>query len=179
MGRTSSYERLKRARERERERDGATAAAPGEAAAPSPRLPSLASLRDAHARLMARRDEVDAAFQSIDAAAAAIPVPRPGQRVPADLAYHPKGLPPAGALPSLTQMADPECKTNIGREGGGRKTRAGNNESALSGTARAWKPRGFASRFSCSSFVREPCAHISHLRYLLFSMSMTHSVHSI
>ena len=128
---------------------------------------------------MARRDEVDAAFQSIDAAAAAIPVPRPGQRVPADLAYHPKGLPPAGALPSLTQMADPECKTNIGREGGGRKTRAGNNESALSGTARAWKPRGFASRFSCSSFVREPCAHISHLRYLLFSMSMTHSVHSI
>ena len=40
-------------------------------------------------------------------------MPRPGQRVPADLAYHPKGLPPAGALPSLTQMADPECKTNI------------------------------------------------------------------
>ena len=51
--------------------------------------------------------------ESIDAAAAAIPVPRPGQRVPADLAYHPKGLPPAGALPSLTQMADPKCKTNI------------------------------------------------------------------
>ena len=40
-------------------------------------------------------------------------MPRPGQRVPADLAYHPKGLPPADALPSLTQMADPECKTNI------------------------------------------------------------------
>ena len=42
-----------------------------------------------------------------------VPVPRPGRRVPADLAYHPKGLPPAGALPSLTQMADPECKTNV------------------------------------------------------------------
>ena len=91
----------------------AAAAAPGEAAAPSPRLPSLVSLRDAHARLMARRDEVDTAFKGIDAAAAAVPVPRPGRRVPADLAYHPKGLPPAGALPSLTQMADPECKTNV------------------------------------------------------------------
>ena len=91
----------------------AAAAAPGEATAPSPRLPSLVSLRDAHARLMARRDEVDTAFAGIDAAAAATPVPRPGRRVPADLAYHPKGLPPAGALPSLTQMADPECKTNI------------------------------------------------------------------
>merc|ERR1711956_68249 len=30
------------------------------------------------------------------------------------LAYHPKGLPPAAAaLPSLTEMADPECKTNL------------------------------------------------------------------
>ena len=28
--------------------------------------------------------------------------------VPLDLAYHPKGLPPAAARPSLTQMADPE-----------------------------------------------------------------------
>ena len=61
----------------------------------------------------ARRDEVDTAFKDIDAAAAAVPVPRPGRRIPTDLAYHPKGLPPAGALPSLTQMADPECKTNI------------------------------------------------------------------
>ena len=69
---------------------GAAAAAPGEAAAPSPRLPSLVSLRDAHARLMARRDEIDTAFKDIDAAAAAVPVPRPGQRVPADLAYYPK-----------------------------------------------------------------------------------------
>jgi hypothetical protein len=61
---------------------------------------------------MARRDEVDTAFKGMfDAAAAAVPVPRPGRRVPADLAYHPKGLPPADALPSLTQMADPECKT--------------------------------------------------------------------
>ena len=56
--------------------------APG-AAAPSPRLPSLVSLRDAHARLMAQRDEVDTAFKRIDAAAAAVPVPRPGRRVPA------------------------------------------------------------------------------------------------
>ena len=62
---------------------------------------------------MAQRDEVDTAFKGIDAAAAAVPVPRPGRRVPADLAYHPKGLPPADALPSLTQMADPECKTNV------------------------------------------------------------------
>ena len=30
-----------------------------------------------------------------------------------DLAYHPKGLPPAAALPSLAQMADSECKTNL------------------------------------------------------------------
>ena len=59
----------------------------GTAAVPSPRLPSLVSLRDAHARLMAQRDEVDTAFKRIDAAAAAVPVPRPGQRVPADLAY--------------------------------------------------------------------------------------------
>jgi hypothetical protein len=65
----------------------AAAAAPGEAAAPSPRLPSLVSLRDAHARLMARRDEVDTAFKGIAAAAAAVPVPRPGRRVPAVLAY--------------------------------------------------------------------------------------------
>jgi hypothetical protein len=50
----------------------AAAAAPGEAAAPSPRLPSLVSLRDAHACLMAQRDEVDTAFKGIDAAAAAI-----------------------------------------------------------------------------------------------------------
>ena len=62
---------------------------------------------------MAQRDEVDTAFKRINAAAAAVPVPRPGRRVPTDLAYHPKGLPPADALPSLTQMADPECKTNI------------------------------------------------------------------
>ena len=56
---------------------------------------------------------MDSAFQAIDAAAAAIPAPRPGRRVPADPAYHPKGLPPAAALPSLAQMADPECKTNL------------------------------------------------------------------
>ena len=85
----------------------------GGAAAPSPRPPSLASLHTAHARLAAQRDEVDAAFQAIDATAAAIPVPRPGRRVPEDFAYHPKCLPPAAALPSLTQMADPECKTNL------------------------------------------------------------------
>ena len=48
---------------------------------------SSLSLRDAHARLMARRDEVDTAFKGIDSAAAAVPVPRPGRRVPADLAY--------------------------------------------------------------------------------------------
>ena len=53
------------------------------------------------------------AFQAIDAAAAAVPAPRPGRRVPLDPAYHPKGLPSAAALPSLTQMADPECKTNL------------------------------------------------------------------
>ena len=35
--------------------------------------------------------------------------PRPSPRP----AYHPTGLPPAAALPSLTQMADPECKTNL------------------------------------------------------------------
>ena len=70
-------------------------------------------LHTAHARLTAQRDEVDAAFQAIDATAAAIPAPRSGRRVPEDLAYHPKGLPPAAALPSLTQMADPECKTNL------------------------------------------------------------------
>ena len=56
---------------------------------------------------------MDAAFQAIDATAAAIPAPRPGRRVPEDLAYLPKGLPPAAALLSLTQMADPECKTNL------------------------------------------------------------------
>ena len=72
----------------------AAAAAAGGAAAPSPRLPSLASLHTAHARLTAQRDEMDAAFQAIDATAAAIPAPRPGRRVPEDLAYHPKGLPP-------------------------------------------------------------------------------------
>ena len=94
-------------------RAAAAAAAPGAAAAPSPPLPSLVSLHTAHARLTAQRDEVDVAFQAIDAAAAAIPAPRPGRRVPLDLAYHPKGLPPAAALPSLTQMADPECKTNL------------------------------------------------------------------
>ena len=91
----------------------AAAAAPGAAAAPSPPLPSLASLNTAHARLTAQRDEVDVAFRAIDAAAAAVPAPRPGRRVPLDLVYHPKGLPPAAALPSLTQMADPECKTNL------------------------------------------------------------------
>jgi len=53
------------------------------------------------------------AFQGIDATAGAIPVPQPGRRVPMALAYHPKGLPPAAALPSLTEMADPECKTNL------------------------------------------------------------------
>jgi hypothetical protein len=84
---------------------------------PLPRLPPHRA-RYAHARLTAQRDEVDAAFQAIDASAAAIPAPRPGRRVPLDLAYHPKGLPPAAAgsaalVPSLTQMADPECKTNL------------------------------------------------------------------
>ena len=56
---------------------------------------------------------METAFQAIDAAAAAVPVPRPGLRVPTALAYHPKGLPPAAALPSLTQMSDPECKVNL------------------------------------------------------------------
>jgi hypothetical protein len=32
-------------------------------------------------------------------------------------AYHPKGLPPADALPSLTQMADPECKAALAMAG--------------------------------------------------------------
>jgi len=62
---------------------------------------------------VAQRDAVDKAFQAIDAAAAAIPAPRPGRRVPADLAYHPKGLPPASALPSPIQMADTDCKLNL------------------------------------------------------------------
>jgi hypothetical protein len=63
------------------------------------------SLRDAHARLMAQRDEVDTAFKGIDAAVAAIPATprapaRPARprrpRLPHPI---PKGLPPADALP--------------------------------------------------------------------------------
>ena len=64
----------------------------------------------AHSDAMCQRERER---EAIDAAAAAIPAPHPGRRVPLDLAYHPKGLPPAAALPSLTQMADPECKTNL------------------------------------------------------------------
>ena len=92
---------------------GGAAAAPAGAAAPRLPFPSLASLHIAHARLTAQRDVVEMAFQGIDATAGAIPVPQPGRRVPMALAYHPKGLPPAAALPSLTEMADPECKTNL------------------------------------------------------------------
>ena len=55
----------------------------------------------------------DLAFQAIDSAAEAIPAPALGRRVPGQLAFHPKGLPPAAGLPSLAQMADPECKINI------------------------------------------------------------------
>ena len=56
---------------------------------------------------MARRDEVDTAFKGIDAAAAAVPVPRPGLRVPADLActtlaYHPASRPPMPCPAFLT-----------------------------------------------------------------------------
>ena len=75
-------------------------------------LPSLVALREAHAALLAQRDEVDADFQIIDAAADAIPVPKPGRRVPAALAWHPKGLPPPAGLPSLEQMGDAECRVN-------------------------------------------------------------------
>ena len=75
-------------------------------------LPSLVALREAHAALLAQRDEVDADFQTIDAAADAIPVPKPGRRVPAALAWHPKGLPPPAGLPSLEQMGDAECRVN-------------------------------------------------------------------
>ena len=60
-----------------------------------------------------RRRGAEECFQAINAAAAAVPAPRAGRHVPLDLAYHPKGLPPAAALPSLTQTADPECKTNL------------------------------------------------------------------
>ena len=89
---------------------GAAAAGPVD---PSFTLPSLVSLRAAHARLVAERAATETAFAAIDKAAEATPAPRPGRRVPTDLAFHPKGLPPAAALPSLAQMADADCKLNL------------------------------------------------------------------
>ena len=80
-------------------RTAAAATTAGGAAAPSPPLPSLASLHTALARLTAQRDEVDVAFQAIDAAAAAVPVPRPGRRVRPRPRLPPEG-PPARRRPA-------------------------------------------------------------------------------
>jgi len=88
-------------------------ALPGPSTITPASFPSLRALGVAHAHLIAERDEVEEAFKAIDASAGAIPTPRPGCRVPAALAYHPKGLPPAAALPSLAQMADADCKLNL------------------------------------------------------------------
>jgi hypothetical protein len=90
--------------------DRATASprAAAAAALASPRSPPSTPRTRA---FTAQRDEVDAAFQATDASTAAIPAPRPGRRIPLDLAYHPKGLPPAAAaLPSLNQMATPSAR---------------------------------------------------------------------
>ena len=81
----------------------AAATTAGGAAAPSPRLPSLTSLHTAHARLTAH-----SATRWTWPSRPSTRLPRPSPcRAPAaasalDLAYHPKGLPPAAALPSLT-----------------------------------------------------------------------------
>ena len=110
--------------------------------------------------------------EGIDATAAATPAPRPGRRAPLDLAYHPKGLPPAAALraqPSPSQMADPECKTNLrAQRSFGQVTQLGSwLELMASAAGLAWRAPASCSQVascapsptscSASSSRRSPC----------------------